>query len=696
MSEKITRRDFLKAAGLGSAASVLLSSCGEAGYARALTEWGNLLTGRNRICLNATCGECPAGCGLLITTTNGKVEKFEGNPNHPVNRGILCGRSQLALLKLNHPSRLRGPLRKTSRGSSDLHPIAWKEGLEVVTKALKQYRPGEITFLLGLFPDHLNDLVQLLSNAIGGYSVLRYCLESELGGEVTLMDATQALFGVSKTPYFDLEHAQVVFSFGADLGEPWISPSVRNKGLIKDAYWVQFGSRLPEGEDKVDEWFQIRLGSEGILAEALSLLVSELEGGTRLNSLAQVSLEQAAVASGVSVNQMKRLAGLFTKASSKIALPGSVPLGSSNGLENAKAILGLNVAADNLGKKGGIFLTSDVPLYPDLCRHPNTIAEVAALVERIRSGQVKVLLIHGVDPISELPKRMGFREAMQKLELVISFSPFLDKTALQANYLLPDHTPLESWGYQRVASSGRLVVSGLRPVVSPLYNTRSTVDVLLEAVKAVGGGLAAALPSKDEEEFLRKSIAGLFGKGSVSQDSKSEKAWEGWLQKGGWWTEASWLAPPVVCGDLGRPHGSFLGRIEKEDDHYLNFILLPEDQAGRKKQLRRLVKRKSGVRINRKKELPQVEMHPEATSRLGLHDGSVVRITSSTGEITAIVKLTDTISADSVVVCWDAMELEYEQNIQVDEYSPLDLIGTAQNQSGGLAYASRRVMVEKV
>ncbi len=34
-----------------------------------------------------TCKECPAGCGLIVRTQEGRAIKIEGNPDHPVNKG---------------------------------------------------------------------------------------------------------------------------------------------------------------------------------------------------------------------------------------------------------------------------------------------------------------------------------------------------------------------------------------------------------------------------------------------------------------------------------------------------------------------------------------------------------------------------------------------------------------------------------
>ena len=35
----------------------------------------------------SVCGQCPAGCGVVVRVSEGRAKKVEGNPLHPVNRG---------------------------------------------------------------------------------------------------------------------------------------------------------------------------------------------------------------------------------------------------------------------------------------------------------------------------------------------------------------------------------------------------------------------------------------------------------------------------------------------------------------------------------------------------------------------------------------------------------------------------------
>ena len=40
--------------------------------------------------VHTTCGYCSVGCGMFIGVTKGKAVAVRGNPDHPVNRGLLC------------------------------------------------------------------------------------------------------------------------------------------------------------------------------------------------------------------------------------------------------------------------------------------------------------------------------------------------------------------------------------------------------------------------------------------------------------------------------------------------------------------------------------------------------------------------------------------------------------------------------
>jgi len=99
MTQKFTRREFFKLTGVGAATAVL-TGCGPMSryvVRRPYTDMPEYnQTGVSTYYATA-CRECPAGCGLIVRTQEGRAIKAEGNSNHPVNRGKICSRGLTAV-----------------------------------------------------------------------------------------------------------------------------------------------------------------------------------------------------------------------------------------------------------------------------------------------------------------------------------------------------------------------------------------------------------------------------------------------------------------------------------------------------------------------------------------------------------------------------------------------------------------------
>ena len=106
--------------------------------------------------------------------------------------------------------------------------------------------------------------------------------------------------------------------------------------------------------------------------------------------------------------------------------------------------------------------------------------------------------------MSSAPNPEKVRRALERIPLVISFSPFLDESARLAHLVLPDHTYLERWQDAPAPSSLPYPVWGIvRPVVDPLHDTRSTGDVVLELAARLGGDVREACPWSSMEALVR-------------------------------------------------------------------------------------------------------------------------------------------------------------------------------------------------
>ncbi|NNF73485.1 MAG: molybdopterin-dependent oxidoreductase, partial [Rhodobacteraceae bacterium] len=100
-----------------------------------------------------TCYMCACRCGINVHLKNGQVAYIEGNRDHPVNRGVLCGKGAAGIMQVTSPARLRAPLKRVGpRGSGEFEEISWDEALEMATawmKPLRDTAPEKLAFFTG-------------------------------------------------------------------------------------------------------------------------------------------------------------------------------------------------------------------------------------------------------------------------------------------------------------------------------------------------------------------------------------------------------------------------------------------------------------------------------------------------------------------------------------------------------------------
>ncbi len=704
MSPEISRRDFLKLASVGAATTAVLTGCGPA--SRYVTrEPYTKMPEYNYNGLSTyyatTCRECSAGCGLVVRTMQGRALKVEGNKDNPVNLGKTCARGQVTLHGLYNPDRVTDPIQRKRRGAGEAEKLDWNAAIKVVSDALNNNAPGEIAFLLGMAPDHLADLTTDLTKAIGAPDPIRYGALGMFEARATLVQATKNLFGQEALPFFDIGGADLVFSFGANFLETWLSPVAQTRGFAKlrqgnpneRGQFVQFEPRMSQTAAKADEWVPIKPGTEALIVLAIGRLAAEARGLSLPPAFANVDVKDAASKADVSPDALQRLADLFNNAARPLAIPGGAALGQSNGLQTAQAVLALNTFMGNLGKDGGVYLSPVAPLA-DAYHRPASMQEMADFIGKLKSGAVKVLFVHGVNPVFELPKSLGFVDALSNVPQVISFATFPDETALQADYVLPDHHGLESWGYQKVATGAyAAVLSGAQPVVVPFHNTKATADVLLAAAQAASSKVATALTFKDELEYIQSKLAALLANGNGFFSAPEINTFTAYFQQyGGWWDTGDDRGTPSTADVLNRNLNAGVAEFDGDGEFFfLPFVSPILGEAGANKPwLQEIPDPTTTVMWN-----TWVEMNPQRADELGIEDNDIVNIVSAFGAVEAAVYRYPAIRPDTVAMPFGQGHTASGRFAEGRGANPTDLLTQKFNEAGDLAFAGMKVRVEK-
>jgi anaerobic selenocysteine-containing dehydrogenase/Fe-S-cluster-containing dehydrogenase component len=535
---KLDRRDFLKIIGLaGTSAALGCSSTTPNDLIPYISPPEDLVPGE-ATWYASTCRECPAGCGLLAKNRDGRIIKVEGNPLHPVSGGKLCARGQASLQGLYNPDRFPGPLMKKGKGK--LVPVTWEQGEEVLVRTLddlvRQGRGERIVFISELMNGSLRELTSLWLSTMNSHELLLY----ESFAYEPLRRANQAVFQCDGVPHYRIDRADFLISLGAGFLETWISNlefarqfaafhSLQQKG--KNPF-VFVGPRLSLTANNADQWIVVPPGDEVLIG--LGLLKVLLDEG----ALCHFSSEQkAALATvlqnfapegisqrtGVQAAVIRNLAARFIRAERPLVLAEGQGLSGPQAFEAA-------VAANLLCLvKPGTQQTMNFH-SPSVYGQAAPLARMKELSERMKRGDVDLLLLGQVNPVFTLPFSSDFQQGLETVPLVVSFSSHLDETSSLAHLILPNHTFLESWGDY----SPREGVSGLmQPVMGPVFQTRQVGDVLLSSGKKVRG--ADRFPWKDFYQYLRTSWV-QKGK-DLEPDLPSEEFWQKAMKRGGVWKE---------------------------------------------------------------------------------------------------------------------------------------------------------------
>ena len=118
-----------------------------------------------------TCYMCACRCGIKVTVEDEKIRFVQGNPDHPVNKGVLCAKGNSAIMKQLSPAKLTQPmLRKagTERGAGEFEPISWDAALDMLTARLANIRatdPKKLAYFTGR--DQMQALTGLWASQFG-------------------------------------------------------------------------------------------------------------------------------------------------------------------------------------------------------------------------------------------------------------------------------------------------------------------------------------------------------------------------------------------------------------------------------------------------------------------------------------------------------------------------------------------------
>ena len=207
------RRDFLKASVTVGAASALgldLIVPPEAqAQAVVVDKWSK-----------APCRFCGTGCGVLVGVRNKRIVAVKGDPESPVNRGLLCIKGYSLPKILYGEDRFSVPL---LRKNGKFVKISWDEALNLVAKkfgeAVQKYGPESVAFY-GSGQWTMAEgyaALKFMKAGLGSDNIeanARLCMASAVAGFMTTFGGDEPM-----GCYDDIEYADTFFLWGSNMAE---------------------------------------------------------------------------------------------------------------------------------------------------------------------------------------------------------------------------------------------------------------------------------------------------------------------------------------------------------------------------------------------------------------------------------------------------------------------------------------------
>ncbi|MBU1235692.1 MAG: molybdopterin oxidoreductase family protein [Gammaproteobacteria bacterium] len=215
-----------------------------------------------------TCYMCACRCGIRVHLRDGEVRYIDGNPDHPLNKGVICAKGSAGIMKQYSPARLTKPLRRKAnaeRGAGEFEPISWEEAFSTLAERLGNIRATDPKkFALFTGRDQMQALTGLFARQFGTPNYAAhggFCSVNMAAGMIYTIGGSFWEFGGP-----DLDRAKLFVMIGtaedhhSNPLKMAIAKFKRDGGRFVSINPVRTGYSAI-----ADEWVPIRPGTDGAL-----------------------------------------------------------------------------------------------------------------------------------------------------------------------------------------------------------------------------------------------------------------------------------------------------------------------------------------------------------------------------------------------------------------------------------------------
>jgi anaerobic selenocysteine-containing dehydrogenase len=424
-----------------------------------------------------------------------------------------------------------------------------------------------------------------------------------------------------------------------------------------------------------DEWLPLRPGSEPhfIVAIMRLLLDNKLaRHPEQLPAPVLESVQSADVAAlirtcGIDAARVHRIARELGESERPLVLAGASVV-HTNSLAALKTALYLNFLLGNIGQPGGVL-------------PPNSeFSSVPANANAIKAIKgARLLLLDRENPFYTLPPSAGIKQALSRMEMIVSFGGFIDDSAAYADWILPDHHFLESSNAVVPVISPRPAVTVSTPFVQPLYDTRPIEQTLAGIAQKINVTFEPVTP-----------------KAYVASSMPSDQTWDEVARLGGLWLDNLGSSPAVKpsAEKLEWPDAALSGDAQRFPLLFQPYLSLQYHDG-------------SGANLPWMQELPDpassamwdlpVEIDPRTAARLNIATGDWVRVESAAGTLDAPAYVHPAALPGVVSMAIGEGHTRYGRYASGRGANPVSILAPVwENSTGALVLGATRVQIARL
>lgn len=589
--------------------------------------------------IKTACRLCGVKCGLDVSVKGGKIIQVKGNVNSPVNKGYLCAMGLAAKEIVYSPERLKHPLIKDGNGWKK---IGWEEALTTIAQKLQADKKTHGAQSLVVHTG------KALVGSETGADYTKFCAaygtpnRSSVGSQCSVAGviASDLTFGARPKP--EIKNTRFMICWGTN---PWASNPIKASGILaakeRGAKLAVIDPRLTPIARDADLYLQIRPGTDCALALAVAnIIISEhlydedfvknwTIGFDQLAEAArQYPVEKAEKITGLPSESIMKLAHMYAKTKPACIIHGNALQVQSNGIQILRGICVLQAITGYLDVPGGeVFekpryrrdlmpiLLDPKPVGADkypLWAERRRGAQANLLPEAILTGKpypIKNMIVVGGNPVVTAPNSKKWKDALDKLELLVVMDLFMSDTAKLAHLVLPATMFFERKNMDTP------------PVIDALGECRPTSMFISELAKMMN---LKAFFAKEKQLMNRYRK---YAKKGFRTPSGKVELYSSKLAALGYDPLPAHHEPdesPVSRQELARQYPLIL----------ISGARLPVYMHSRYRNIPSLRKQAPD---------PQVDIHQRAATHIGVSDGEEVIVESPRGSIRVKAKVTDRI-----------------------------------------------------